>query len=168
MTTNLNCPARVQLVVSLAAVLLSPSSFAQTQIKGAARPEARKSSHDGADYIQATIPFQFVVGNRTFPAGTYTFQRVLGRPMSVANISMLIVRGADPSTYQAVVTGIAQGGGPQANTRVMFKPVGSSFYLSEVWIAGESLGNQLSEHAPASELQASAPTEPITLLAELR
>jgi hypothetical protein len=165
MTINLNRKRYVFLAASLAAVLFSSSSFAQTQTKDTTTPQARKSLSNS---VQATIPFEFVIGNRTFSAGSYTFQRVLGRPRSGDNLSILIVRGTDRGAYQAVVTAVAQGQAAQVSTKLMFKPVGGSFYLSEVWMAGDSYGNQLSQRGSDSEIQASAFAEPITLLADLR
>jgi hypothetical protein len=43
----------------------------------------------------ADVPFAFVVGNRTLPAGRYEFRFVLGLPAAADEINILAVRSLD-------------------------------------------------------------------------
>src|SRR5271166_2003868 len=43
----------------------------------------------------ADVPFDFVVANRTLPAGRYEFQFVLGLPSATDDINVLAVRSLD-------------------------------------------------------------------------
>ncbi len=39
------------------------------------------------------VPFPFVVGNQTLPAGTYQVQRLLGQPVEADQVGMVVIRG---------------------------------------------------------------------------
>jgi hypothetical protein len=76
--------------------------------------------------IVAKLPFQFVVGGKTLPAGTYTVRRLSDDPRSVlmltnnsnaASVLVLPVSIADPSSD---------------NPKVGFKQVGNHYLLSSI------------------------------------
>jgi hypothetical protein len=63
----------------------------------------------GAAYAQTTtlrtrVPFDFVIGNQHFPAGTYEFERLLGTPTASDAIGMVAVRRVDAYGYKVIIT----------------------------------------------------------------
>jgi hypothetical protein len=54
------------------------------------------------------VPFPFVVGNQTLPAGTYQVQRLLGRPVEADQGGMIVIRSVNPRLYKAVVTNLVR------------------------------------------------------------
>ncbi len=95
----------------------------------------------------ADVPFAFVVGNRTLPAGRYEFQFVLGLPSAEDDINILAVRSLDGQRqYHSVVTGIVRGGSDLRTAKLTFNSQGDRRFLSQVW--WEKTGLQLHVSPP--------------------
>ena len=99
-----------------------------------------QTSHQPA--LTVKVPFEFVVGNQTFPAGTYKFRSLLNSVPSKAAIDVLEVRSAEGHLYQAIVTDVVGGEEPN-NPKLVFTRFGGRTFLSEVWEAGKSAGCHL-------------------------
>ena len=82
--------------------------------------------------VKVNIPFEFSVGDRTFPAGEYSLTEF--RPDLIA---LYDSRGHNVDIALAYVQTNFE---PSADTKVKFEVVGSRHVLSEVWTAGESTG----------------------------
>jgi hypothetical protein len=95
-----------------------------------------QTSHHPA--LTVKVPFEFVVGNQTFPAGTYKFQSLNSAP-SNATIDYLVVRSMDGRLYQAIV-GDVFGSEESSNPRLLFTRSGDRTFLSEVWEPGKQAG----------------------------
>ena len=54
------------------------------------------NAHAQTMTFKTRVPFPFVVGNQTLPAGTYQIQRLLGRPGEPDEVGMIVVRSTDP------------------------------------------------------------------------
>jgi hypothetical protein len=74
--------------------------------------------------VQATIPFNFSVGQATLPAGTYTLRTEKSSPI-------LVIKNASRS---AVVVAMSQPDSPDANgkSRLVFHKYGGQYFLSDV------------------------------------
>ena len=84
--------------------------------------------------ISATFNFEFMVGNKAFPAGDYKF---VHQPRAVPALQ---IQSADGKHHAAVtvLTRLARlhdGDAPKAS--FVFDTVGEKHFLSEVWIQGE-------------------------------
>jgi hypothetical protein len=64
------------------------------------------------------VPFEFLVGNRTFPSGTYKFQSLLNPVAGKDLIDVLTVRSVESRLYQAIVTEVLGNGTEQAETGI--------------------------------------------------
>jgi len=112
----------------------------------------------------ADVPFAFVVGNRTLPAGRYEFRFVLGLPSATDEINVLAVRSLDgQGLYQAVVTRVARGGSDAKAAKLTFSSQGDRRLLSEVW--WEKAGLQLHVSPPPPGLAQSRDTEIVAMAA---
>jgi hypothetical protein len=107
---------------------------------GAAQPKPRPS-------ITFNIPFEFVLGNRVFPAGTYTLEPVLGPPTELDHINVLVLRSLGGTTYHAVVTDVVNGE-VRVKSTLVFASSGGQRFLSQVWQAGQHVGLKI--HLPGS------------------
>jgi hypothetical protein len=95
-----------------------------------------QTSHRSA--LSVKVPFEFVVGNQTFPAGTYKFQSLNSAP-SNATIDYLVVRSMDGRLYQAIVADVF-GSEEPSKPRLVFTRSGDRAFLSEVWESGKQAG----------------------------
>ena len=96
-----------------------------------------QTSHHPA--LTVKVPFEFVVGNRTFPAGTYKFESLLNSVPSNAAIDVLVVRSTEGHLYQAIVADVF-GSEEPSNPRLVFMRNGDRAFLSEVWEPGKQAG----------------------------
>jgi len=96
------------------------------------------NAHAQTMTFKARVPFPFVIGNQTLPAGTYQVQRLLGRPTEGDQIGMIVIRGTERGVYKAVVTELApQPDESRAGSQLVFANRGGQHYLSEVHLQGE-------------------------------
>ena len=90
--------------------------------------------------LNARIPFEFIVGDKTLAAGQYEVNTV-GITQDV-----LAIRGreSNDSVIRLAMTREPKESKP---ARLVFHRYGNSYFLSEVWEGGDGLGWQLKESA---------------------
>jgi hypothetical protein len=121
---------------------------------------AQTSNHSA---LVVKIPFEFVVGNQTFPAGVYRFQSLLNSVPSQASIDVLEVRSTVGRLYSAIVTDVVEAAEP-SHPRLVFTRSGGRAFLSEVWEAGKQAGCRLKNHQEDSQT-AKVENDKVTLIA---
>lgn len=114
---------------------------------------------------RASIPFEFNVGGKSLPAGTYTVARINsdGTSLRVSNQQNSAIR-----LTQSVVASE-----PKNQSILVFKRYGDRYFLSQVWLAGESTGREMfksrSEKEMAQELaKNNQQAEIITVIAAIQ
>src|SRR3954464_5533687 len=79
--------------------------------------------------IQVTIPFDFTVGAKSFPAGDY-----LVRPDMTSVVTS--IRSADGQSAAMALTHPIQAIKVSGGTRLVFNRYGDRYFLSQVWANG--------------------------------
>lgn len=118
-------------IVSLAALLITSIGFASAQ--NITRPKHEIT-------VVAFVPFEFEVGNRAFPSGTYVFEMATGSPKLTDQAGVLVVRNRERQLYAAVATGVAANQETHATPKLAFARYGEHVYLSKVWCQGSETG----------------------------
>jgi hypothetical protein len=100
--------------------------------------------------IEATIPFDFMVGETKLKAGQYD--------VTPRNAVALLIRSKDNRNAAVRLTNSIQGAKPSMDTKLVFHRYGQTYFLSEVWIVGQNAGCQLvkSQQEQATEKQIAA------------
>jgi hypothetical protein len=95
---------------------------------------------DSGRVITTNIPFDFVIGDTTMPAGTYELSRLDDDMQSV-----LQLRSVKGRTAVAFDTERTQTSNDQAvhKTELLFNKVGNQYFLSQIWVAGDAEGREL-------------------------
>lgn len=85
----------------------------------------------------AYVPFEFTVGNQTLPAGRYDVSQITtgGRTISVRN------RQNGESAVR--LSSLLKQFEPAKRSVLVFNRIGDSYFLSEVWLGGETDGRQV-------------------------
>ncbi len=85
----------------------------------------------------AYVPFEFTVGNQILPAGKYDVSQITtgGRTISVRN------RQNGESAVR--LTSLLKQYEPAKRSVLVFNKVGNNYFLSEVWLGGDTDGRQL-------------------------
>jgi len=98
---------------------------------------------DSVSQIEADVPFDFVVGDTKLPAGKYQIRTVDHAAYDVLQISSAKGRRKSVIFETAEMdTGNDRIG---SKTELVFDKVQGQYFLSQIWVAGSSTGNLLTE-----------------------
>jgi hypothetical protein len=117
--------------------------------------------------VRANVPFDFIVGEKTLPAG-----KIAAREMSATNSGALAISNVDKGQH---AIRIAHPVTTKQNDRgkLVFRRYGNRYYLAQVWIPGYDaleLNKSKSERAIERETMLSKNSSPelVTIMADLQ
>jgi hypothetical protein len=84
--------------------------------------------------LSATVPFNFVVGDRTYPAGDYLFRN---------SGSLIKITNPEQGKTEMTLSNACESLRPSTDSRLVFDRMGGYFFLRKIWVAGESHGREL-------------------------
>ena len=93
------------------------------------------------------IPFAFTAEKMTLPAGEYRVEKLTDDPAT------LLIQRTDGRAAMAVITFAASSDAPQAQSKLVFRRYGARYFLSQIWVAGNTLGRQLQKSPQEKEEQ---------------
>ena len=100
-----------------------------------------------AETYYATMPFSFVVGNKTAPAGEYVIDPSAGS-------DVVIIKSANHKEGFAVMgTNVTSADYPRAS-RLVFHRYGNRYFLAEIWTRGSDAGRRIQASPEERELLA--------------
>jgi hypothetical protein len=117
------------LVSLLTLLLVAGSAFAQTV------------------HVRGNIPFNFAVGNKTFPAGTYDIGSI-----ESGTGKILLLQARDSNTSMMLNSNAAETLEPADKTKLVFNQYGNRYFLSQIWVNGSTLGRQLPKSSGEKEM----------------
>lgn len=82
--------------------------------------------------ITATVPFNFVAGDRAYPAGDYTI-----------GADGVVLKIANGEKTEVMLSQACESLTPSADTKLVFDRMGGSYFLRQIWVAGNSRGREL-------------------------
>ncbi len=86
--------------------------------------------------VKATIPFDFVVGNKELKAGNYVIESLLAN-------NALQFRSEDGDVQQIAFTVPIETNRTGNHERLLFNHDGDQYFLSQVWLSGDENGREL-------------------------
>ena len=105
--------------------------------------------------VRANIPFDFVIGTKTLPRGTYTVKLLNTSP------NVLVIRGRDNGEVALAISNTVSALDKEDNSpQLIFNRYGNEYFLSQVWrgasLAGKELpkSQQELEHLAKGSLEA--------------
>lgn len=122
----------------------------------------------------AQVPFDFIVGDKTLASGEYTVRSIGNAGDAVA------IKNSDVKDHSALrLTGRTGKQSNDTQARLIFHRYGDRYFLSQVWMSGDSVGRELlksrQERAIQRELKAVASSdqnkrsyEVVEIVAEVR
>ena len=90
--------------------------------------------------VEANIPFKFMVGDTSLPAGKYTIKRVDDQDPST-----LEIRSADDSIAVAFLTESSQANRIPTKSELVFDRYGNQYFLSQIWTEGRDIEHRLTD-----------------------
>jgi hypothetical protein len=95
----------------------------------------------------AKIPFSFIVGGRTLPAGEYTV-----KPNRRDHDDVWLVQSGDGHASALFTTMSVRSIEVQEKSKLVFHKYGDRYFLSQIWSLGDSSGRELLMHRLEREL----------------
>jgi hypothetical protein len=92
----------------------------------------------GDSKVEAVVPFQFVVGKTTLPAGKYEITDT-----GESNPSLVEIRSLDGHLAVLTTTRTVTTDSTPTKSALVFNKYGDSYFLHQIWVEGEQDGNQL-------------------------
>lgn len=89
--------------------------------------------------FRVRIPFDFVTGHASLPAGNYILQRLLGKPTKQDTVGLIVLQNSDRQIYRAIVTFLAAppSGSEKSDPKIVFRRSHGRHYLDQVWISAD-------------------------------
>ena len=92
------------------------------------------AAHAQQPTVTGTIPFNFVIGDRAYPAGDYVFRH---------SDNVIMITNAEQSKTEMAVSMACGGSTPSKNTKLVFERMGGYYFLRQIWVVGHSQGREL-------------------------
>jgi hypothetical protein len=93
------------------------------------------AAHAQGRTVRASIPFDFVVQDKTYPAGEYDIVR--------ANPEVLLIESRDQGKALFVVSGLCSSLVPSQDTKLLFHQIGDTYFLYQIWTSGAKDGREI-------------------------
>jgi hypothetical protein len=88
--------------------------------------------------VKANVPFDFVVGDRAYPAGEYRLE-------SMGNGIAIRIDNREQATTGIALSGACSGSVPANSTKLVFHRVGDNYFLYQIWTEGNLSGREFSK-----------------------
>jgi hypothetical protein len=105
---------------------------------------AAGSAFAQADRMVVKVPFDFVIGNKTLPAGQYDVH-------PTGSLGTLTILGEGEHKMFAISYRV-ESTQPSQTSKLIFNRYGNRYFLSQVWIQGNESGRQLPKTGMEKEL----------------
>ena len=134
------------------------------------------SAQTRSPQMRANVPFDFVVGDRTLTAGSYSVGTI-----SSGSGDAVAIRSTDSRQKAIRLTNAVRENSKTRRARLVFNRYGQTYFLTQVWTAGSSEGREilkskaersaeleLAKNAAGNELAQSGGPEIVTIVAEMK
>jgi hypothetical protein len=85
--------------------------------------------------VTSNVPFEFIVGDKTLPAGEYRVSQALSKGLTI--------QSADAKNSAIRLANDIQANKTRKQARLVFHRYGNRYFLSEVWSGPDSTGRQV-------------------------
>jgi hypothetical protein len=103
-------------------------------------------AHAQQTNVKADVPFDFIAGDRAYPAGEYTVKSI-----AASGIAILIDNTQEPERG-LVLSNACLRGQPSAETKLVFERMGDHYFLSQIWTEGNSAGREFPRSKAETQL----------------
>jgi hypothetical protein len=107
--------------------------------------------------VKANIPFDFIAGSASMPAGEY-------RVTVVSDLGTLSVIGGS-ADMTLVNSHAVQANAAAATTKLIFRRYGDQYFLYRIWVQGEDRGRELPQTRLEKELAGNTRFSSVAVLA---
>lgn len=99
---------------------------------------ASNAQSGGRSKLNANIPFDFVVGDKTLAAGEYSIKEI-----TTSSDDALAIRSRDSKHSAIRLTNAVSSSAPGKRASLTFRRYGNRYYLAQVWLPGSTEGREM-------------------------
>jgi hypothetical protein len=111
--------------------------------------------------VKADVPFDFVVGDRAYPAGEYTVKSAL------ENTGILRLDNIQESIAAFVPSDKCENRAPSKNTKLVFRRMAGRYFLYQVWTEGSLTGREFPKSRIETELAQNHESPEVVIVAAM-
>ena len=112
--------------------------------------------------LRAKVPFDFVLGDKAYPAGEYVLQTVM------ANNSSVYIKNEGGAKPALLLSDLHTATVPAKRSELVFHRVGNAYFLYQVWVAGSEVGREFPRSSMETRLaQNGAKAQTVTVAANI-
>ena len=120
----------------------------------------------GSAYAQsvahrANVPFDFIVGGTSLPAGEYTIESINSTD------KLLLIRSADGNGKAMTLSHSVISRRPTEKSELIFSQYGGEYFLAQIWTAGNDAGRELPTGKCERRLAENHPPLAVVVLTQL-
>jgi hypothetical protein len=112
--------------------------------------------------MKVNIPFSFVVGKTTLPAGEYSV-----RGLGIAE-NAISIRKSDNAANSLTMSIPCESLKAPEQSKLVFHRYGNRYFLAEIWTAGNSWGHEFPKSRREAEMALDYQVQKVVLVASLR
>jgi hypothetical protein len=101
----------------------------------------------GSQKLTVQVPFGFHVGNSMLPSGEYTVSTDVAQ-------GVVRLRSADGKSSVMILSIATQTSATPETGKLVFNKYGDEYFLSQIWKAGNNMGNELRKSRREAEVAA--------------
>jgi len=113
--------------------------------------------------VRANVPFKFIVNKETLPAGQYSI-----KSLGDSSARALFVRSLNGTDKTTVIANGVEDRAVSNQTKLVFLRYGDRYFLSEIWVEGNSSGHQLPKSPREAEVAMDYSPQPVVVMATLK
>jgi hypothetical protein len=98
------------------------------------------------NHLKFETSFDFIIREQKFPSGKYTVQR-----LNPADPGVLILRQTDGKLKTVFLTNTMISGKPMEQSQIIFNHSNENYFLTGIWVLGETSGYDILMDKPAPE-----------------
>jgi hypothetical protein len=108
--------------------------------------------------VKATVPFSFIVGRSTLPAGEYSLQ-------TMNNGQVLAISNRDAKITNLVLWNACESLRAASGTKLVFHRYADRYFLSQIWTEGNNRGHEIPISEREQETAKNSSMEEVVLVA---
>jgi hypothetical protein len=112
--------------------------------------------------IKVNVPFNFTANKVTMPAGEYTIE-----PIGTSSARALLFSGSSAHLRQIVLTLACESSTNVQQTKLVFHRYGDRYFLAQIWLQGDKIGQQLPKGKREAEVALDYPAQQVELVAQI-
>jgi hypothetical protein len=97
-------------------------------------------------HVRSNVPFNFSVGNKSFPAGAYDIGTIS------SDSRVLLLQARDSKSSMMVGSNAAEASKSADRTKLVFNRYRDQYFLAEIWTEGATRGHHLPKTSREKEL----------------